>query len=282
MKAPFFSFALLSGSLFGASPFTTEEFTTMGNTGSWFIYDYSTGTFPGPPEWNAITPGGTNPEASTEFTAEHGVSFVATQSSSFGTFSGNFTEAGIDGIDCDIYVESSALIQSVEFVFRTQTEFYYSDPFSVNDDGWSILQYSFSSEPWYILDGNTFIEVVITDEILSDITQIGVNFFPISGNSPLGSRVGLDNFTLMGRVPNPPLGIENGSDLALSFPRVADFTYTIETSNDLSSENWNNLSPETTDLTGTSPFETTLTRSLKQFFRLVVAPIYYVVSDIGA
>jgi len=282
MKAPLALLSLLTISLFAASPFTTEEFNTAINTSRWFIYNYETGEFTAP-DWNAVD-GGANPEASTTFTAGNGVSFIANEASSLGTFTGDFYGAGIEGLDCDIFAEDASLIQSVEFFFLHDGVFYFSDPLSLNNDGWSLLQYSFTTDPWYTLEDGIFVDALVTDEILSDLSQIGVDFLPFAVDEAIGSRVGLDNFTLMGHVPTTPLKIakENANDLALSFSRKDSFSYTIEANEELTRNGWNPLSPETTDLSGTEPFETTIPRSVRQFFRLMIRPLYYAVPDIGA
>jgi len=282
MKAPLTLLSLLTTSLFAANPFTTEEFNTTINTSRWFIFNYETGGFTSP-DWNAVD-GGANPETSTTFTAGNGVSFVATEASSLGTFTGDFYSAGIEGLDCDVFAENASLIQSVEFFFLHDGVFYFSDPFTLNNDGWSLLQYSFTTDPWYTIEDGIFVDALITDEILSDVSQIGVDFFPSALDDAIGSRVGLDNFTLMGHVPTTPMEIakENADDLALSFLRKSSFSYTIEVNEELTSDGWNPLSPETTDLSGIEPFETTIPRSVRQFFRLMIKPLYYSVPDIGA
>ena len=281
MKAPLALLSLLTTSLFAASPFTTEEFNTAINTSRWFIYNYETGGFTAP-DWNAVN-GGTNPEASTTFTAGKGVSFIANEASSLGTFTGDFYSAGIEGLDCDIFAEDASLIQSVEFFFLHDGVFYFSDPLTLNNDGWSLLQYSFTTDPWYTIEEGIFVDALITDEILSDISQIGVDFIPFAVEDAIGSRVGLDNFTLMGHVPAAPLKIakENANDLALSFSPKDSFSYTIEVNEQLTREGWKPLRPETTDLSGNEPFETTIPRSVRQFFRLMIRPLYYAVPDIG-
>ena len=139
MKARLTLLSLLTTSLFAANPFTTEEFNTTINTSRWFIFNYETGGFTAP-DWNAVD-GGANPETSTTFTVGNGVSFVATAASSLGTFTGDFYSAGIEGLDCDVFAENASLIQSVEFFFLHDGVFYFSDPFTLNNDGWSLLQY---------------------------------------------------------------------------------------------------------------------------------------------
>ena len=282
MKVPLALLSLLTTSLFAASPFTTEEFNTAINTSRWFIYNYETGGFTSP-DWNAVD-GGANPEASTTLTVGNGVSFIANEASSLGTFTGDFYGAGIEGLDCDIFAEAASLIQSVEFFFLHDGVFYFSDPLTLNNDGWSLLQYSFTTDPWYTIEDGIFVNTLITDEILSDIGQIGVDFLPLAVDDAIGSRVGLDNFTLMGHVPTTPLEIAKGNanDLALSFSLKDSFSYTIEANEELTSDGWNPLSPETTDLSGTEPFETTIPRSVRQFFRLMIRPLYYAVPNIGA
>ena len=281
MKAPLFLLTFAPYTLFGALSFTTEQFNTALNTSRWFIYDYEDGNFNTLPEWNAVS-GGPNPEISTTFRVNNGVSILANQGSSLGTFTGDYVQAGITGIDTDIFVENSANLHSVEFFFLSGDTFYYSDPFTVNIDGWSILQYSFTTDPWYILDDDfIFQEVLITDAILSDVVQIGVDFFPESA-AAVGNRVGVDNFTLMGVVPSTPLVIAGGDQISLGFTPEDGFSYTIETNESLDGDNWSNLSTETTNITGTEPFSTTIEKSVRQFLRLIVRPLYYAVPDIGA
>ena len=282
MKARLTLLSLLTTSLFAANPFTTEEFNTTINTSRWFIFNYETGGFTAP-DWNAVD-GGANPETSTTFTVGNGVSFVATEASSLGTFTGDFYSAGIEGLDCDVFAENASLIQSVEFFFLHDGVFYFSDPFTLNNDGWSFLQYSFTTDPWYTIEDGIFVDALITDEILSDVSQIGVDFFPSALDDAIGSRVGLDNFTLIGHVPTTPMEIakENADDLALSFLRRNSFSYTIEVNEELKSDGWKPLGPETTDLSGIEPFEKTIPRSVRQFFRLMIRPLYYSVPDIGA
>ncbi|MDA7881638.1 hypothetical protein N9A94_04970 [Akkermansiaceae bacterium] len=282
MKAPLFLLSLLQFPLFGATPFVEEAFTSQSNTSRWWIYRFDTGAFSAP-DWNQVNSNEFATEASTIFQANDWISILATQSSSAGTFTGDYTEAGITEVVSDFYAEDSLAIDWVEFFLLDGDtgKFYYSYSFIPGADGWSVFSSPLKTEPWITLFNGEYVDAFLTADILDNVEQIGLNIIPFD-DSAIGTRVGIDNFVLLAGFESPKLSLEkSGSQITLTFPREDGFYYTIQSNPDLSEDNWSPLSLETTDLEGSSPFSTTIEASGRQFLRVLATPIFKGVPDIA-
>lgn len=275
-----------------------ETFTQEDNANSWGFYNYATnGAIPAPWPLSGIV----DPEIYAIFTQDFGVSLFADSISSNGFFIGDYTSAGIDTILCDIYIEDVASFADVEIYLIAGDTFYYSDYFEVVESGWSSLLNSFSHDQWYIFDeGDEEIEgdekyvlVELTPAALSNVTEIGINFYPVSrvvdedGNVIFpadGKAVALDNFSLLPDLTPPVVDVTtNDSNAVVSFTGIEGMQYTIESSQftDLC------LDPETRE-TGycwaqvgspfafeiTGPTRKNIPLSAKSFFRVVSQPFF--------
>lgn len=247
-----------------------EPFTQQANGESWAFYNYATDEAFNAP-WNLSNSG--DPEIYATFTQDSGVSLFADIMSSGGIFVGNYAEAGVDTILCDVFIEDINTFSDVEFYILAGDTFYYSDFYVIEQSGWAGLQNSLSRDQWYIFDDDDeeFIEVNLTPAILSDVTEIGLNFYPASTAAD-GRAVAIDNFTLLPDLTAPEVSISTqGSSAQFSFTGIEGMQYTIQTSSNLRESIWTNVG---------SPFEivgnstTTVPRGNKGFFRLISQPFF--------
>ena len=193
--------------------------------------------------------------------------------SSGGIFVGNYADAGIDTILCDVFIEDINTFGDIEFFMLAGDTFYYSDYYVIEQSGWIGLENSLSKDQWHIFDEDDqeFVAVSLTPAILSDISEIGLNFYPTSTAAD-GRAVGLDNFTLLPDLTAPEVAISTqGSAAQFTFNGIKGIEYTIQTSSDLQEGAWTNVG---------SPFETNGESSTmiptvnKGFFRLLSQPFY--------
>eukprot|EP01051_Picozoa_sp_SAG22_P029694 SAG22_NODE_11139_length_499_cov_0.542500_1_plen_149_part_01 len=115
----------------GYEPFTQQE-----NGESWAFYNYATDQAFNAP-WNFSDSG--DPEIYATFTGSAGVSLFADVMSSNGFFVGNYANAKIDTILCDIFIEDINTFSEVEFYILAGDTFYYSNPSHIELSGSSML-----------------------------------------------------------------------------------------------------------------------------------------------
>ena len=247
-----------------------ESFTKEDNADGWGFYNYATGE-----AFNASwkLPGTTDAEIYATFSQDAGVSLFADTISSGGFFVGDYASAGIDSVSCDIYVEDLPSFDNVEFYILAGDTFYYSDYFEVLNSGWSSLLNSFSKDQWYIYDEDDeeFVPAEVTASVLSDIVEIGVNFYP-SSNSADGKTIALDNFALLPDLSPPAIDISaDGSNAAVSFTGIEGIEYIIESSSTLLDLSWSQIGAPI-EIIG--PSETVIPLSTKSFFRILTQPFY--------
>ncbi|MDB4652993.1 hypothetical protein OAE39_01825 [Akkermansiaceae bacterium] len=247
-----------------------ESFTKQENGESWAFYNYGTDEIFNAP-WGLL--GSENSEIYAIFSQGSGVSLYADSISSGGNFVGNYSDTEIDTIRCDVFVEDINSFSDAEFYILAGGTFYYSDFYVIEESGWSGLQSSLSDDQWYIFDDEDgeFIPVNLTSTILSDVSEVGLNFYPISSAAD-GRAVALDNFTLLPDLTTPEVSISTENESAeISFTGIEGIQYTVQTANNLQESSWTNVG---------SPFEivgesTTIVPMVNEgFFRISSQPFF--------
>ncbi|YCM44433.1 hypothetical protein V2O64_00175 [Verrucomicrobiaceae bacterium 227] len=272
--------APLHGQLVGA----TETFTDQENANTWKTYDYSVGQ-EGQPLWKR-SGSEADPEIYTEFIEDFGVSLFADENSSDGYFVGDYVTQGVAGVFCNVFIEDSTTLDSFEFYFVSEGVFFYSNYFEVDTDGWSSAENSFQNNDWYVGvddDGDGFIDdyvyTPLTDDILSNVSEIGVNFFPISDAAD-GSDVAIDNFTLVADLsPVSPVLAVSADSGSYSFEGLPGVQYTVEQSATLQENGW---APVETPFEGSGPYSFDFTTASKQFLRVKTEALYTEVPKVGS
>ena len=249
----------------GYEPFTQQE-----NGESWAVYNYATDQAFNA-QWNFSDSG--DPEIYATFTGSAGVSLFADVMSSNGFFVGNYANAEIDTILCDIFIEDVNTFSEVEFYILAGDTFYYSNPYLVGQSGWTSLANSLSKDQWYIYNeaDQQFFEAPLTPAILFDVKEIGLNFYP-SSSAASGQIVAIDNFNLLPDLSSPEIKISTENSTAkVSFKGIEGIQYTIQNASNLDENSWTNVG---------NPFETTGESKTivplvnKGFFRILSQPFY--------
>jgi len=270
----------LHGQLVGAY----ETFTEKNNADTWKLYDYSLEGDSSLPLWKR--PGSeADPEIYAEFTQDFGVSLFADIDSSDGYFVGDYVAQGVAGVFCNVFVEDPASFDSFEFYLFSGDTFYYSNYFEVDDPGWSSAENSFRDSDWYIAvdddnDGiiDDYLYTPLTDEILSEVIEIGVNFFPFS-NAADGKDVGIDNFTLVADLtPVAPVLAVAADSGSYSFEGLPGIQYIVEQSSSLKDDDW---TPVEDPFEGSGPYSHNFTTGIKQFLRVITEPLYTEIPRVG-
>lgn len=247
-----------------------ETFSEEDNAGGWGFYNFATNeAFVAP--WTL--PGSVDPEIYATFTQGAGVSLFADSVSSNGFFVGDYTSAGIDTVLCDIYIEDLTTFSDVEIYLIAGDTFYYSDYFEVVASGWSSLLNSFSQDQWYIFDEDDeeFVLVELTPAALSNVTEIGVNFYPASTAAD-GRAVALDNFALLPNLAPTVIDVTtNDSNAVVSFTGIEGMQYTIESSSTLLDSSWSQVGSPI-EITG--PSVTNIPLTARSFFRVTSQPFF--------
>lgn len=249
-----------------------ETFTNEANADSWGLYDSFDEEFY-TPEWNLLQSG--NPEISGLVRPDSSTSLFADSLSSNASFVGNFSANKIAGLSCDAYVDDADFLLGADFYFVSGGIYHYSivfaTPGAFSADGWDYMETSFKNAPWYIFSTGSFVEVVITDAILSNITEVGVNFYSTSDASE-DITVAIDNFSLIPEKIIPTVSIvKNGGNIELGFQRETGQIYDILQSPTLNA--WSEL-PGYTGITGNGNFIATDPLAVRKFFRVATEEFY--------
>ena len=135
--------------------------------------------------------------------------------SSNGFLVGNYASAEIDTILCDIFIEDINTFSEVEFYILANDTFYYSNPYIIGESGWTGLTNSLSRDQWYIYDeaDQQFSEAPLTEAVLFEVTEIGLNFYP-SSTAAGGRIVAIDNFSLLPDLSSPEIKISTEDSTA--------------------------------------------------------------------
>lgn len=256
-----------------------ETFTSTNNADSWGLFDFSDETFY-TPSWDFSEIG--NPEIYGFVSPGSGISLFADDLSSNASFIGDFSAERISGLSCDAYVEDSASLLYADFYFFSDGVLYFSQEFFPPNyfeiDGWDYMEVSFKDDPWFIFDNGDIVEVTLTEEILSTITEVGVDFFATS-DAPDAFIAAIDNFTLIPELIVPEVSIsKNGGEIELGFQREVGQIYDILQSGNLSA--WTIL-PGYDNITGEGLFTASDPLTDRKFFRLATDEFYTPIPDIG-
>lgn len=247
-----------------------EPFSQQDNGESWAFYNYATEqAFNAPWKFS----GNEDPEIYATFTGAAGVSLFADVMSSNGFFVGNYADTGIDTINCDIFIEDATTFSEVEFFILAGDTFYYSNPYLVEQSGWTGLTNSLSRDQWYSYDeaDQQFFEVSLTPANLFDVTEVGLNFYP-SSNAAGGRIVAVDNFSLLPNLSSPKTRISTGNSTAkISFFGILGIQYTVQNASNLVERSWRNVG-NPFEIVGESEIDVPLAN--KGFFRILSQPFY--------
>lgn len=249
----------------GFEPFTQKE-----NAESWAFYNYATDQAFNAP-WNFSNSG--DPEIYGTFTGSSGVSLFADIMSSNGFLVGNYASAEIDTILCDIFIEDINTFSEVEFYILASDTFYYSNPYIIGESGWTGLTNSLSRDQWYIYDEaeQQFSEAPLTEAVLFEVTEIGLNFYP-SSTAAGGRIVAIDNFSLLPDLSSPEIKISTEDSTAkVSFSGIEGIEYTVQNASNLDESSWTNVG-NPFEIIGES--ETNVPMGNKGFFRILSQPFY--------
>lgn len=235
-----------------------EPFTYQANAESWLVYDYGDNESY-IPDWD-FAGDRLNPDIHLSFAGSNALDFYAYEISSGGAFVGDLAAGGVDAIGCEVLIEDIESFDAGEFFLfsATTNRYYFSEYFSPDASGWDDAYASLTGEDWYVLDNGAYVPVELTPEILSDITEIGVTFYPKDVPEADGKVVGIDNFTFYGALDLPGITTSAaGTSFQLSFDRRPGIAYSIQSSPDLAT--WT-LLPGQESIIGTTPY--TMTRPL--------------------
>lgn len=221
MKNVILSLGLLPLSAAGVIPGALESFPAEAAANQWLLFDYADDLFYAPNWFTDDNPYAGASFAKTNETDQffnHGLWFIADNLVADGAFVGNFSEVGIRGLEIDVFVSEPTKLNFCDLVIGSnstgETIYYYSvsylgAEFAQGEPDWFTLQPSFT-DSWFTLDANqeTFMEVMLTPEILSQVTEVGVRFIPTDENDE-GWTPLIDNLALT-PTPRAP-EIENSS-----------------------------------------------------------------------
>ena len=176
-----------------------ESFTNRANAESWSVYDYADRQWYYPSHDSAGD--GQNADIYLTFSGANSLDFSADAFSSEGAFVGDLVAAGIDAIGCDFYVEDPDSFSFAEFYLYSTAEnrYYYGGYFTAEYEGWNGAYTNLRDiGVWYVYEDDDYRPVELTDEILSQVTEIGMSFHPLNVAHADGKLVALDNFTTYG------------------------------------------------------------------------------------
>ena len=196
---------------------------------------------------------------------------------------GDLAAAGVDAISCDIFVENIDSFDVGEFFLfsATNNRYYVSEFIIPQASGWDTAYASLTEDTWYVLDNGAYVPVQLTGEILSEITAIGITFYPLDVPEADGKSVGIDNFTFYGALVLPEITpTAAGGLFQLSFDRRPGIGYSIQSSPDLAT--WT-LVPGEEFITGNAPY--TMTKPVgaaSQFFKVGIEDFFTPVPEVSA
>lgn len=266
----FLAFAAVPVAVPAPVPGTVEEFSFQSNADTWSLYDYADDTAY-PLEWD-YAGDGVNPDVWSFFGGNAPMDFYALPTASGGAFAGDYADSGVDAFGCFMFVEDLATFDFGEFYFYSEfdDQYHFSSSIVPDEAGWTYAYMSLREDGWYTYDSNLqqLVPTPLTDQILSQVTEVGFTFYPLSA-AAVNKDVGLDDFTLFAKLEGPPLTFSiTGGTAQLSFPRVPGLAYTIQSSTDF--QLWPDV-PANIGLTGTTPWSFTAPATgTSKFYRVEV------------
>lgn len=204
-----------------------------------------------------------------------------------GAFTGDYAAADVQWITMDVAVSDTSLVDYFDVAIRSEVggedRFYYTISYTVEsfqDDVWEPLTVSLE-DTWYYWEpifedevevGGDWVEVTLTDTMLSNITEIGITFIH-ADDSGAAVDVMIDNVALSHPLVTPELEVSAaGGRATISFQPLPAHVYDLEQFNP-ASQDWA-PAPGQTDITGPDPFSFTAPPGGFGLFRAVAAPFY--------
>lgn len=248
-----------------------ERFSAETNAQSWTVYEDGQGYFP---EWY-------NEEGDEDgrslywlISGDLDCSFSSYDASG-GAFSGNYSAQRIAGLILWLEVENSANLSFVDVSIWSEitSTWYYSETMAPVD-GWQEWEVDFRDQ-WWTWNGTDYIPAELSPEVLSDISEININFMPSSPAAD-GEYVSIDDVRLVPELIVPSLAVSRaGAMLDLFFTQQQGQIYTVQRSTtNLSVEafiDW----PGHDDLTGTGVYLLSESLTAPSHFYRVSTDVYF-------
>lgn len=287
MKNTLLSLALLPLSASGVIPGALESFPTEDAASQWLLFDYADDQLYAPNWFTDDNPYAGASFAKTNETDQffnNGIWFIADNLVADGSFIGNFSENEIQGLEIDVFISEPNKLDFCDLVIGSNSAgevVYYASvsylgaEFDQGDPDWFFLNPTFT-DLWYRID--TGESLTLTPEILSQITEVGVRFFPTVDNDE-GWTPLIDNLALTPtpRVPEIETSSANNQFL-LTIQQKAGSEYDLEKYN-FTSNAWASVSGQT-GVSGTDlhTFERGLIPA-GEFYRVIAKAGYTRVSE---
>lgn len=252
----------LTVSLDAAEAGAWETFLSQANADAWSVYDYSDEQVYFP-RWSDAVPG----EEDIYFyhTGDEPLWFFTgvEDPAGGGVLVGDFSADDIQGIRCDMEIDSLNSFDFVDcVVFATGPAgrtYYYSTSYTDGDfseSGWWNLSFFFD-EDWYYFDGNAYVAVSVTQELLSSVEEIGFRFFPKVGTTT-SVFTALDNVQLIPKVaPVEIMHSTSPTHYQLSFTPGNGIACAIEEFRETPSVGWDQVDGQD-EITGSAQYDFTL------------------------
>ncbi|MGJ8695972.1 MAG: hypothetical protein ACSHYF_06620 [Verrucomicrobiaceae bacterium] len=272
-------------SLHAVTPGAKEEFPTETNASAWGLFDFADGiTYA--PNWvdgddpYAGSAFAENPESPGVY--DQGLWFFADDLVAEGAFVGDYHAAKIAGVEVDVFISEPEKLDFCDIALLSnaggENVYYYSVDFPGTsflpyDGDWWLIPVTFGGS-WFIRNSSDiYVPADLTPEILSNVVEIGIRFFPTNTNDE-GWAPLIDNFSL---TPTPEAPEITTSAVAGNFnlgftPKAGNY-YSIEKFN-RGTQSWEDVAGQTEIFTSAPyNFESTLIPE-GEFYRVLAKAAY--------
>ncbi len=256
-----------------AIPGAWELFDAEERTEVWTVYDYAEDEFY-IPEWDQE-----GEYAYFFHLGDEPLWFFAGDQPGSGPLVGDYAAAGIQAVWCDAYIDDPEEFDFIDCAIYANgpagERYYYSTPYYADDfdeAGWWSLRFGFD-ESWYYLDGDDFVEVAVTEDLLATVEEVGFRFFPRLGTT-FDAIAAIDDVLLEPTVEAPATDVSvTDGQFRLAFDFEPGNAFDIQKLK-LPALTWEDVTGQT-DLrgTGTNVFSTPVDEQRK-LFRVVAKPWY--------
>lgn len=198
--------------LLWAGPGAWERFSTQSHADAWVFLDYSDDQI-----YQMFWEDVDDPFISIETLEDNGIWTYADEVGGQTGLLGDLS--GVEAIELDAFIDDPLNMDFIDIVILAEVDgsprFYFSPIFTGSEfpaADWYDLSVSFASE-WVVLNENDeFVPAQLTDEVLSDVIEVGMRYFPLEGSTD-GQYIGWDNFRLRAKLTEPAtsLAVGNGS-----------------------------------------------------------------------
>lgn len=269
--------------LSAATPGALENFSTQVGADSWTVFDYADQSlnFPGWAQEADSYIGfnySANPANPTLF--DQGLWFFADSSEASAELFGDYATVGITGFELDVLIENPTALAVMDFAMLVGSgddqRYVFSLDFIGEDfpaQGWYQLLFDFD-QPWFEFDEalGIFIEITLDEALLSQVSEVGIRFFPTLVNSETGVAA-IDEFKLVPELIAPGISIDNGGDVVeMSFGREPAHQYTVQSLT--TPATWEPIAGQTgISGTGTYLFQTAIDQNA-QLYRVLAEALY--------